>query len=198
MIRPQLIIFAKAPVFGHAKTRLAKGVGVVHAKRHYRAMTRRILRHLNSPRWDMILAYALSKSQRTQPRVTDWDGTAQIPQVSGTLSPRLAAVFAARRPVIVIGTDSPQIRRADILQALKAMKEKTVVFGPATDGGFWLIGLQGPAPKGLFDNIRWSHEETLADMERNCAALGYKVHHLRALTDIDDIDALRAYQRGEA
>jgi rSAM/selenodomain-associated transferase 1 len=193
MTRPQLIIFAKAPVFGHAKTRLAKGVGVVHAKRLYRAMTRRILRNLKSARWDMILAYAPSK---TPVRVTDWDGVPQIPQVSGTLSPRLDAVFASRGPVIVIGTDSPQIRRADILLALKAMKEKTVVFGPATDGGFWLIGLQGPAPAGLFDNIRWSHEQTLADMQRNCAALGYKVHHLRALTDIDDIDALRAYQRG--
>lgn len=195
MTRPQLIIFAKAPVFGHAKTRLAKGVGVVHAKRLYRAMTRRILRNLKSARWDMILAYAPSKSCV---RVTDWDGVVQIPQVSGSLSPRLAAVFSDRRSTLVIGTDSPQIRRADILAALKAMKEKTVVFGPATDGGFWLIGLQGPAPKGLFDNIRWSHAETLADMQRNCAGLGYNVHHLRPLTDIDDIDALRAYQRGEA
>jgi len=195
MIRPHLIIFAKAPVFGHAKTRLAKGVGVVHAKRLYRAMTRRILRNLKSPRWDMTLAYAPTKSPA---RVVDWDGVAQIPQVSGTLSPRLAAVFSSRGPTIVIGTDSPQIRRADIALALKAMKENTVVFGPATDGGFWLIGLKGPAPAALFDNMRWSHEETLADMERNCVALGYKVHHLRSMTDIDDIDALRAYQRGEA
>lgn len=195
MIRPQLIIFAKAPVFGHAKTRLAKGVGVVHAKRLYRAMTRRILRNLKSPRWDMAVAYATMK---TPTRVVDWDGVAQFPQVSGSLSPRLAAVFTSRGPTIVIGTDSPQIRRHDILCAFKAIKEKTVVFGPASDGGFWLIGLKGPAPKTLFDNMRWSHEQTLADIERNCAALGYKVHHLRTLTDIDDIDALRAYQRGEA
>ena len=76
------------------------------------------------------------------------------------------------------------------------MDDKTIVFGPASDGGFWLIGLTGPAPKGLFENIRWSHNETLADMERNCNVLGYKLHHLRVLTDIDDIDALRDYQRG--
>ena len=68
--------------------------------------------------------------------------------------------------------------------------------GPASDGGFWLIGLLGPAPSGLFDNIRWSHDQTLADMARNCAKLGYKLHHLRTLTDIDDIEALRAYQAG--
>jgi len=117
--------------------------------------------------------------------------------VSGSLSPRLAAVFASRGSTIVIGTDSPQIRPLDIAQAFKMMDDKTIVFGPASDGGFWLIGVYGPAPKGLFDNIRWSHEQTLADMERNCKALGYKLHYLRTLTDIDDIEALRDYQRGE-
>lgn len=195
MIKPKLIIFAKAPVFGHAKTRLAKGVGLVHAKRHYRAMTRKILRNLKDPRWSLSIATARTQAAM---RVPDWDGVPQFPQVSGSLSPRLAAVFASRGSTIVIGTDSPQIKPADIGYAFKAMDEKTVVFGPASDGGFWLIGLVGPAPKGLFDNIRWSHEQTLADMERNCTALGYKLHYLRTLTDIDDIDALRAYQGGAA
>ena len=195
MDRPRLIIFAKAPVFGHAKTRLAKGVGKVHAKRHYRAMTRKILRCLKDPRWSLAIATA-----RTNPhmRVPDWDGISQFPQVSGSLSPRLAAVFAQRGPTVVIGTDSPQVRPSDIADAFKHMDDKTVVFGPASDGGFWLIGLLGPAPSRLFYNIRWSHDKTLEDMERNCAALGYRLHHLRTLTDIDDIDALRAYQAGQA
>lgn len=194
MHKPRLIIFAKAPVFGHAKTRLAKGVGKVHAKRHYRAMTRTILRRLKDPRWYLSIATARTNLHM---RVPDWDGIPQFPQVSGSLSPRLAAVFATRGPTIVIGTDSPQIRTADIANAFKHMDDKTVVFGPASDGGFWLIGLLGPAPTGLFDNIRWSHDKTLEDMERNCAAHGYKLHHLRTLTDIDDIEALRAYQSGE-
>ena len=193
MTKSKLIIFAKAPVFGHAKTRLAKGVGLVHAKRHYRAMTRRILRNLQDPRWSLSIATARTHLHM---RVPDWDGVPQFPQVSGSLSPRLADVFSSRGKTIVIGTDSPQVRPRDIASAFKAMDDKTIVFGPASDGGFWLIGLTGPAPKGLFENIRWSHDETLADMERNCNVLGYKLHHLRVLTDIDDIDALRDYQRG--
>jgi len=174
MTKAKLIIFAKAPVFGHAK--------------------RRILRNLKDPRWSLEIATARTQAAM---RVPDWDGVPQFAQVSGSLSPRLAAVFARRGPTIVIGTDSPQVRPSDIASALKAMDDKTIVFGPASDGGFWLIGLAGPAPKGLFDNIRWSHDDTLKDMERNCTALGYKLHHLRTLTDIDDIDALREYQRGD-
>ena len=193
--KPRLIVFAKAPVFGHAKTRLAKGVGKVHAKRHYRAMTRTILRRLKDPRWSLAIATARTNLHM---RVPDWDGVVQFPQVSGSLSPRLSAVFASRGTTIVIGTDSPQIRATDIADAFKHMDDKTVVFGPASDGGFWLVGLLGPAPSSLFDNIRWSHDLTLKDMERNCAAHGYKLYHLRVLTDIDDIDALRAYQTDRA
>lgn len=195
MIKPQLIIFAKAPVFGHAKTRLAKGVGPVHAKRHYRAMTRRILRNLIDPRWGLTIS---TSRTHINMHVPDWDGLPQYAQVTGSLSPRLAQAFASKGPTIVIGTDSPQVRPADIASAFKAIDDKTVVFGPASDGGFWLIGLLGQAPKGLFDNVRWSHDDTLKDITRNCKAHGLKVRHLRTLTDIDDIDALREYQRGKA
>lgn len=194
-MKARLIIFAKAPVFGHAKTRLAKGVGPVHAKRHYRAMTRKILRRLKNPCWDMIIS---TSRTHINMRVPDWDGLPQYAQVSGSLSPRLAQAFEDHGPAVVIGTDSPQVNSADIAAAFKAVDDKTIVFGPASDGGFWLIGLLGPAPQGLFDNIRWSHDDTLKDMERNCEALGYKLHHLRTLTDIDDIDALRAYQKTTA
>jgi len=155
-------------------------------------MTRTILRNLQDPRWDLKIATARTQADM---RVPDWDGVAQFAQVSGSLSPRLAAVFGRRGPTIVIGTDSPQVRPVDIADAFKAMDDKTIVFGPASDGGFWLIGASAPTPKGLFDNVRWSHDDTLADMERNCKALGYKVRRLRVLTDIDDIDALREYQR---
>ena len=117
---------------------------------------------------------------------------AQVAQVSGSLSPRLAACFARKGPTIVIGTDSPQIRSQDIAEALQALKSCQVVFGPAKDGGFWLIGANGPLPESVFDGVAWSTEQTLEDVMQNVEG---RVETLRCLTDIDEISDLRAYRR---
>jgi len=69
------------------------------------------------------------------------------------------------------------------------------VLGPADDGGFWLIGMNGPAKTGIFDGVRWSHADTLADMEANMRASNSgPVRRLRTLIDVDDVRALRAVQ----
>lgn len=189
MIRPQLIIFAKAPIMGRAKTRLAADIGPVHAKRLYRAMTARILRNLRSPEWDVFVAVTPAKWMG---RVPDWQAAKQYAQVSGSLSPRLMQAFANKAPTLVIGTDSPQIKRSDIHAAINALKSYDAVFGPADDGGFWLMGLNGPAKLGVFENIRWSTQHALADVEKNLTG---RVHYLRTLTDVDDAKALAQVRR---
>lgn len=189
MTKPVLFIFAKAPVFGQTKTRLAAHTGIVHAKRLYRMMVSRVLRRVTDPRWKTVLAVT---PERAIGRVPDWEGFAQVAQVSGSLTPRLAACFARKGPTIVIGTDSPQIRSQDISAALKALKSCQVVFGPAKDGGFWLIGANGPLPESVFDNVAWSTERTLEDVIENIPG---RVETLRTLNDIDLIEDLRAYRR---
>lgn len=183
-MRPKLIIFAKAPVMGHAKTRLAADIGPVHAKRIYRAMMSRTIRSVRSPKWDTRLAVTPA---HWVGRVKEWDGTPQYHQTSGSLSPRLAQAFACKGPTVVIGTDSPQIMSHDIHTAFRALKKQDAVLGPADDGGFWLIGLNGPAKRGLFDDIRWSTSQALADMADNISG---SIHRLRTLTDVDDARAL--------
>lgn len=185
-MRPRLYIMAKAPVMGRAKTRLAADIGVTHAKRIYRNMMSQVIRNVKDPRWDTVLAVTPLSAMG---QVPEWKGTAQIPQVSGSLSPRLAAIFRYTGPTAVIGTDCPQVGAPDIVEAFKALKSQKAVFGPADDGGFWLMGMRGPVPAKVFDNVRWSHEETLADITRN---IGGPVHKLRTLTDVDDLKALRA------
>lgn len=189
MNKPLLFVFAKAPVLGRAKTRLAKDTGYVHAKRLYRMMVARVLRRVQNPRWQTILAVTPPEALE---QVPDWDGLSQVAQVSGSLSPRLSACFARKGPVVVIGTDSPQVKAQDITDAFRLLKSNQLVFGPASDGGFWLIGAQGPLPESVFDNVRWSSEWTLDDVKRNIQG---RVAELRTLTDIDDINALKAYRR---
>ena len=189
--RPVLYVFAKRPAMGAAKTRLARDIGPVHAQRLYRAMTAQILRQVRDPRWDTVLYVTPPRAVGTLP---DWQGFRQRPQPGGSLSPRLDAVFAQgpTRPVLVIGTDCPQVGAPDIAAALKALKRSPFVFGPASDGGFWLMGARAPLRPGFFDGVRWSHARTLADVE---ARAGGKVARLRTLSDVDDAAGLAAWKR---
>lgn len=188
MIRPQLIIFVKAPLIGKAKTRLAADIGKTHAWRLYRAMTAQILRNVVSEKWDTTLAVTPS---RFLGRIPAWNCLPQYPQVDGSLSPRLAQAFAAKAPIVVIGSDSPQVTKADIGQAFKALRPGNFVFGPADDGGFWLMGAQGPLKTNTFDGVGWSTENTLSDLKKNISG---ETVLLRTLTDIDDLAALKLWR----
>ena len=185
-MKPCLYIFAKAPAMGKAKTRLAADIGKVHAQRLYRAMLSKVIRRVQDPRWDTVIMITPGSARD---RVPEWRGLPQIPQEPGSLSPRLAAAFTAKGPILVIGTDCPQVCRNDIADGFKALKSFPAVFGPADDGGFWLMGMRGPVKAGVFNNVRWSHEDTLSDIEAN---IDGSVHHLRTLIDVDDLKALRA------
>lgn len=189
MMRPELYIFAKKPGMGAAKTRLARDIGVAHAQRLCRAMSAQILRNVIDPRWDTALYVAPARAIGTVPA---WDGIPQRPQPTGSLSPRLAQVFSGpKRPVLVIGTDCPQITAADIADALAALRTAPFVFGPASDGGFWLMGAIAPLKPGVFEGVRWSSEHTLRDLE---SRLSGGVAKLRTLTDVDDGDGLAAWK----
>lgn len=185
-----LIIFVKAPLMGKAKTRLAADIGHVHAQRIYKSMTAQILRQVISPKWETMLAVTPAKHLEDIPI---WQGFRQYAQTSGSLSPRLAQAFSGHGKTIVIGSDSPQVNAHDIDLAFKSMKKNQPVFGPADDGGFWLIGAFGPVKSSVFDDVRWSTEHALTDMARN---MGHKPTYLRTLTDVDDLKALRAVRQG--
>jgi len=182
----RLYIFAKAPAMGKAKTRLAADIGKVHAHRLYRTMLSTVISEVQDPRWETVI---MATPPRAIDTVPEWAGLPQVPQVSGSLSPRLAAVFGDKGPTIVIGTDCPQVTRNDIADGFKALKKHAAVFGPADDGGFWLMGMNAPVSPNVFDNVRWSHDDTLSDIEAN---INGSVHHLRTLIDVDDLKALRA------
>jgi rSAM/selenodomain-associated transferase 1 len=190
-MKPLLFIFAKAPLMGKAKTRLAADIGRVHALRVYRAMCAKILREVEDPRWDTVLYITPDRFIEAgfgglwplhMPRAE---------QKHGDLTARLARAFTVKAPIIAIGTDAPQVKKRDIAEAFKALKTNPAAFGPADDGGFWLIGLNGPVKHGLFEDIRWSHPDTFADMK---AKLESHVHLIRNLMDVDDGAAYRAYK----
>lgn len=188
-MRPTLYVVAKAPLMGRAKTRLAADIGPVHAKRIYRYLMGQVLRRVQDPRWDTVLAIT---PPHLLGRVPDWEGIPQIPQVSGSLTPRLAALFSRKGPTLTIGTDCPQVNALDIAAAFRGLHSHSHVFGPASDGGFWLMGARGPLRPGFFEGVRWSHDETLVDVK---ARTNGDYAELRTLTDVDDLKALRLLRR---
>lgn len=181
-MRPRLVIFAKAPRLGTVKTRLARDIGPVAALQFYVNTMRRITRRLAwDPRWDTTLA------------VTQGPGgwPARVPRIgqgAGDLGDRMDRVMqtAPPGPVVIIGTDIPDIEPRHIAEAFARLGDHQAVFGPADDGGYWLLGLRRrPFTPRLAGPVRWSTEHALADTRR---LLGPRVTTalLETLTDVDD------------
>lgn len=178
--RRHLVIFARRPRLGVGKRRLAADAGDVAALRFSRASLAALRRRLATDRrWTTWLAVSPD-------RPADWGATARVlPQGSGDLGRRLTRVLAQlpAGPAVVIGSDTPGVRRADIAAAFAALGRHDAAFGPATDGGYWLLGLRRPT-KPPFEGVRWSSRFALADTVANLD--GRSIAWLREREDVDD------------
>ena len=187
MGRPILVIFARAPAIGVGKTRLARDIGRVEAWRVYRAMSGDLIRRLaRDPRWRTVVRMAPDRAR--------WPGVASEGQGRGGLTPRLERAIRAHAGahVAVIGTDSPEITVQHVARAFRELLRTGAVFGPAEDGGFWLLGLSPSRARRIrLPGVRWSSPHALED---TAAALGGRAVLLETLADIDDGEALRAWR----
>lgn len=192
MTRPTLIVFARRPAIGVGKTRLARDLGAVETWRFYRGLSRILLFRLTDPRWQLVVR--LIGDLRAMP---DWPKGLKIePQGRGDLGQKLQRALRdhSRAEVGVIGTDAPDMTPALIAKGFSAARRHGVAFGPASDGGFWLLALSSRRARSvrLDRNIRWSHPMTLADSE---AAIGGRTVRIAELSDIDDLPDLLAWRK---
>jgi len=189
-LKRHLVIFARQPRLGTGKRRLARDIGAVNALRVQRVVLAHTLRRLDDSRWLTWLAVTPDRSR-------EWAARQHIVQQgTGNLGDRMAAV--ARRlspgPVVIVGSDVPHIAGDDIARAFRALGHCDAVFGPAHDGGYWLVGLRRrPRFVDPFHNVRWSSPHALADTRRNLN--GKCVVLLAARHDIDDGASLARHQR---
>jgi len=181
-----VFLMVKAPERGRVKTRLARDVGGATALRFYRHNTRVMIRRLRDPRWRLELVIAPERALTAR----WWPGDLpRVRQGGGDLGARMAHVFAQARPgpALVVGSDIPSITASHLGAAFRALHGADAVIGPASDGGYWLIGLRrGPPPLGLFDGVRWSGPHARADTIANIRALGLSVALVETLSDVDD------------
>jgi hypothetical protein len=188
-MKPHLVIFARAPRRGAVKRRLAADIGDGPALAFYRRTLHDVVRRLGTdPRWHTWLAVT-PDADAVRPGL--WPavlGVQLIPQGQGDLGARMARPMAELPPgpVMIIGTDIPDITRGHIADGFAALGSHEFVFGPATDGGYWLVGAsRRPAvPAGFFRDVRWSTEHALAD---TLAGLPPRAR-TAILCELDDVD----------
>ncbi len=179
----------KEPRPGRVKTRLGRDIGMTRAAWWYRHQCAGLIRRLRDPRWDIVLAVSPDReglASRIWPHEL-----ARIPQGRGDLGQRMArALRATPGPTVLIGSDIPDIKRRDIAFAFRGLGACASVIGPASDGGYWLVGLNHPSlsPRSLFRNVRWSTEFTLED---TLPTLPHPVWKAAELSDVDGADDLK-------
>ncbi len=195
---PQLAVMAKRPELGRVKTRLAAGIGMVEATRFYRQATNDLLRRVGSdPRWQTVLSLSPDSAVH---EASLWP--ARLPRIAqglGDIGQRMGHLMRALPPgpVVIVGSDIPDISVAHIATAFDLLGRHDAVFGPADDGGYWLVGLRRrPRIVDIFQNVRWSSDYALADTLRNVNQHGLSSAMLEALSDIDtDTDYKRWLDR---
>ncbi|NKB44829.1 MAG: DUF2064 domain-containing protein [Alphaproteobacteria bacterium] len=192
MKRGILIVMARAPRFGAVKTRLARDIGRLNAWRFYRTTLFETVRRLarNTP-WQTVLQVT---PDRERSRRRQWPGRAQtLPQGRGDLGARMErglTGFPRGIPVVLIGSDIPDVTDVHIRKAFNALGQADVVFGQASDGGYWLVGFANRRPmRRPFKTVRWSGPQALHD---TCANLGHRrIAFVDELSDVDDGESYR-------
>lgn len=182
--RRRLVIMVKEPVGGRVKTRLARDIGGARAvafARHSGAVV--VARLSAGARWQTLLGVdpATAATSRAWP--------AHLPRIAqggGDLGARMQRLLSLREPgpVVLVGADIPGIRPSHIAAAFAALGRNDAVFGPASDGGYWLVGLKRfPTILRPFARVRWSSRHAAADTLANLH--GRKVAMLATLDDVD-------------
>ena len=192
----RVIVFARAPQLGRVKRRLAHDIGASAALRFHGATLCEVTRRLAADRrWRVTLAVTpdrFARRGRWWPRNVE-----RIPQGSGDLGSRMTRALRRFRgtPTVLIGSDIPDATCTHIADALCAVRSGALVFGPATDGGYWLIGARNiDQYYRLLRGVRWSSAHALGDTMANVAC-SKQIKYAAQLSDVDDAFAFRQAQR---
>jgi rSAM/selenodomain-associated transferase 1 len=185
-----VIVFARAPLAGRVKTRIARRIGDAAAANLQRALVR-----------DAVAAARGARCGPVELHVTRHHAffrTLGVPvrlQRGADLGSRMYRALARHRRAMVIGADAPALMPADIARAARWLQGGTqVVLAPAEDGGYALIGARQVTPQ-IFAAVHWGGAQVLAQTLRNAARAGLSCKLLRTVWDVDrpeDLERLKS------
>jgi uncharacterized protein len=192
-----LVVFARAPELGRVKTRVAAELGAHAALSAYRRLADHVMAAVQGgERYSLTVAYTPPDAERQMRQWLGWS-VSLTPQAEGDLGDRMQRAIAdaisnGAERVVVIGTDCPDVTAATVEEAFARLADADIVLGPATDGGYYLIGMSR-LHRSVFDDVPWSSPETLRVTLARVRAAGLSVAQLEERRDIDTADDWRAW-----
>ncbi len=191
-----IAVFAKAPVAGTVKTRLAAVLGADAAASLHAGLVRHAVATAVQARIGPVQLRCLPDT--THPffeRCREESGVALEPQRGADLGARMLDAFvSAAGPLIVIGADCPALTMAHLHAAAETLESKEAVLIPAEDGGYVLVGLARPIP-ALFEDVAWGSPAVMAQTRDKLAAAKVDWRELPALWDVDRPEDYARLQR---
>lgn len=188
-----LIVFLKNPILGRVKTRLAKDIGNESALQVYLKLLDINLQCILNFKGEVHLYFdSFLPEEKTYPKHLKL-----FIQKGNDLGERMSNAFQNSfekgfKKCIIIGSDCPAIEPKHLEKSLTNFDTTDVVFGPAIDGGYYLLGMNKYYPE-LFKNVEWSSEKVLDQSISICINKNLKHQLLEPLRDIDTKDDLDFY-----
>lgn len=187
MNRDLLLIFARNPVLGKVKTRLAKSIGDQNALEIYQHLLKHTVSVTQGLQVDKRVCYSESLIENDiwsdavfQKRVQNGNDLGQRMQYAFQ-----TAFEEGYQKVVIIGTDLLELKQTHIEEAFCKLDTSDFVFGPADDGGYYLMGMCTLKPQ-LFVHKKWGTNTVLEDSINDL--LDKKVYLLQTLNDIDVVE----------
>jgi uncharacterized protein len=199
-IDAHVIIFARFPVPGFVKTRLARGIGNQRASEVYRILAEHVCKETLLS--DVFATrHVFAASGEDIPSLRIWLGPefSYHPQEGEDIGARMANAFhrvfaMGARKVILIGTDIPDFSAVIFEHAANGLNSNDVSIGRSTDGGYYAIAMNEEHAE-LFDGIKWSSESVFEDTVKKCNEQGLSLSLLPEINDIDEEQDLQQWLR---
>lgn len=187
-----LIIFVKNLVPGMVKTRLAEDVGMFLALDVYQELVNHTAKTVRKVEADKMVFYSEYVEVED---VFEGDDFEYNVQTGNTLGERMQNAFnhafeKGYSRVTIIGSDCYDLKKKHLEEAFDQLEINDVVIGPAEDGGYYLLGLNGPCP-ALFEGKEYSHEKVFEELMKEVQELELEYHLLPKLNDIDTIEDVK-------
>jgi rSAM/selenodomain-associated transferase 1 len=183
-----IAVFARAPVPGHAKTRLIPRLGPHGAARLQRQLIEGSLARAMALPGARVTLWTTGTNDEANVHAALAAGAIVREQCGEDLGTRMAHAFCqtldGRRPMLLIGTDCPAQTVDDLRAALAALLNADAVIQPAEDGGYVLIGMNAPR-RELFSGVEWGSDRVLVATRARAAEHGIRLAELPTCWDLD-------------